>query len=61
MQSNNSKTETNSNSVYSNNSNTSSNNNNKPGYSQIKLLGEGAFGKAYLVETNKDKVKILKI
>lgn len=27
-------------------------------YSQIKILGIGSFGKAYLVECNNDKVKI---
>lgn len=26
-------------------------------YSQIKILGIGSFGKAYLVECNNDKVK----
>jgi hypothetical protein len=33
------------------------NNQNKPQtYTQIKKLGEGSFGKAYLVECNADKV-----
>jgi len=27
-------------------------------YTKIKLLGEGAFGKAYLVQCESDKVKI---
>jgi hypothetical protein len=40
-------------------SNTESNSNNtKPvTYTQIKILGIGSFGKAYLVECNNDKVK----
>jgi hypothetical protein len=44
----------------------SNNNNNKPDsgqnkpqtYTQIKKLGEGSFGKAYLVECTADKVSI---
>ena len=27
-------------------------------YTQIKILGVGSFGKAYLVECNNDKVKL---
>jgi len=27
-------------------------------YNQIKILGRGSFGKAFLVECNPDKVKI---
>lgn len=34
-------------------------NNKKPvTYTQIKILGIGSFGKAYLVECNDDKVKL---
>lgn len=44
-------------------SNNDSNSNSKPKvaitYSQIKILGIGSFGKAYLVECNNDKVKNL--
>jgi hypothetical protein len=40
-----------------NTNNTNNTNNNKPQtYTQIKKLGEGSFGKAYLVECNADKV-----
>ena len=46
------------NSQNSNNSNGSNNSNqNKPHtYKVVKLIGEGSFGKAYLVECNTDKV-----
>jgi hypothetical protein len=27
-------------------------------YEQVRLLGEGSFGKAFLVETIEDKVKV---
>jgi serine/threonine protein kinase len=41
------------------NSNPNNNQNNKPQtYTQIKKLGEGSFGKAYLVECTADKVKV---
>jgi hypothetical protein len=29
-------------------------------YNQIKILGKGSFGKAFLVECNPDKVKKIK-
>jgi len=31
----------------------------QPMYKQIKLLGQGSFGKAYLVENTIDKVKYI--
>jgi hypothetical protein len=41
----------------STNSGGSSSNQNKPQtYKVIKLIGEGAFGRAYLVECNSDRV-----
>ena len=33
-------------------------NENKPKYNMLKKLGEGTYGKAYLVEYSKDKVDI---
>ena len=30
-------------------------------YNKIKLLGEGSFGKAYLVECNSDKVRFCRL
>jgi hypothetical protein len=32
-------------------------NENKPKYNMIKKLGEGTYGKAYLVDNSKDKVQ----
>lgn len=41
----------------SENSKASSNKSKGPVYKQIKLLGQGSFGKAFLVENTTDKVR----
>jgi hypothetical protein len=42
----------------STNSGSSSNQNKPQTYKVIKLIGEGAFGRAYLVECNSDRVQV---